>query len=83
MTTLTVKFLGGMRDEMGKRQTTLSFGKGATVADLPMYLEAQGVDLRAKNLIVTLNGRGLLQWAPELPLNPGDVVLVFPVVSGG
>lgn len=83
MTTLTVKFLGGMREEMGKRRTTLSLGQDATAADLPACLQALGIDTEAGNLIITLNGRGLHQWPPDRPLSSQDLVTIFPAVSGG
>jgi molybdopterin converting factor small subunit len=83
MITITVKFLGGLRQDMGMASCNLSLPDNSTVADLEPRLEALGLDLDEKKNIVVLNQRGLDQWPPELRLAPGEVVMAFPHIAGG
>lgn len=80
---ITVKFLAGMRADMGKSSTTLSLCPEADLCDLERHLRQIGVDPQANDIIITLNGRGLRQWPPDRRLVPDDVVAVFPLISGG
>jgi molybdopterin converting factor small subunit len=80
---ITVKFLAGMRADMGKPSTTLSLSPEADLYDLELHLRQIGVDPQANDIIITLNGRGLRQWPPDRRLVPDDVVAVFPLISGG
>ena len=83
MMVINVKFLGGLRQEMGMASTTLWLPENATVADLERQLCALGLDLDARKNIAVVNQRGLSQWPPDRPLAPDDVVMVFPNISGG
>ncbi len=83
MIDITVKFLGGLRDDMGMSATTLAMPDGATVADVAPRLRALGIDLNTEMNIVVLNDRGLGQWPLDRPLDASDVVVVFPHISGG
>jgi molybdopterin converting factor small subunit len=83
MLQITVKFLGGMRADMGMSSTTLSLPTGAAMDDLERRLRCIGIDPQANDIIITLNGRGLRQWPPDRPLVPDDVIAVFPLISGG
>ncbi|MDP2990786.1 MAG: hypothetical protein Q8O57_09515 [Kiritimatiellota bacterium] len=83
MMAITVKFLGGLRQEMGMPSTTLWLPDNATVADLEHRLRALGLDLDARKNIAVLNQRGLSQWPPDRRLAPDEVVMVFPHISGG
>jgi molybdopterin converting factor small subunit len=83
MMAITVKFLGGLRQEMGMASTTLLLPDDATVADLKAQLCALGLDLDARKNITVLNQRGLSQWPPDRRLVPDEVVMVFPHISGG
>jgi molybdopterin converting factor small subunit len=83
MISITVKFLGGLRQEMGMANCSLSLPDGSTVADLEPCLRSLGLDLEEKKNIVVLNQRGLDQWPPELRLVQGEVVLAFPHIAGG
>jgi len=83
MIDITVKFLGGLRQDLGKADADLSFPEGATVADLETKLRALGLDLDTANNIVVLNQRGLYQWPPEQRLDAEDEVIVFPHIAGG
>ena len=83
MIAVTVKFLGGLRQEMGTASTTLSFPDDATVSDVEPRLRALGLDLDSEKNIVVLNNHGLGQWPPERRLVADDVVVVFPHIAGG
>ncbi len=83
MIAITVKFLGGLRQEMGTAQTSLSMPDDATVGDLEPRLRALGLDLDSEKNIVVLNNRGLGQWQPNRPLAADDAVIVFPHIAGG
>ena len=83
MMVITVKFLGGLRQEMGMASTTLWLPDNATVADLEHRLRALGLDLDAQKNIAVLNQCGLSQWPPDRHLAPDDVVMVFPNIAGG
>ena len=83
MMAITVKFLGGLRQEMGMPSTTLWLPDNATVADLEHRLSALGLDLDARKNIAVLNQRGLSQWPPDRRLAPDEVVMVFPHIAGG
>ncbi len=78
-----VKFLGGLRQEMGMDRCNLSLPDDATVADLELRLRDLGINLDEKMNIAVLNQRGLNQWPPEQRISPDDVVIVFPNISGG
>ncbi len=83
MMAITVKFLGGLRQEMGMDSTTLWLPDEATVADLEARLSALGLDLDAEKNIVVLEQRGLNQWPPERRLANGETVIIFPHIAGG
>jgi molybdopterin converting factor small subunit len=83
MMVITVKFLGGLRQEMGMASTTLSLPDDATVAVLEDRLRTLGVDLDQQKNIAILNQCGLSQWPPDKHIAPDDVVMVLPNIAGG
>lgn len=83
MIAITVKFLGGLRNEMGMASTTLSLPDNATVADLQNQLLALGLDLEEQKNIAVINQTGLSQLPSDRLLTPDDEVMVFPHISGG
>ena len=83
MMAITVKFLGGLRQEMGMASTTLWLPDEATVADLEPRLRALGLDLDREQNLVVLDQRGLEQWPPERRLRPSDEVIIIPHIAGG
>jgi molybdopterin converting factor small subunit len=78
-----VKFLAGVRDDVGISSATLSMPKDAVLSDLEPHLRAFGIDPKADDIIITLNGRGLSQWPSDRRFATGDVIAVFPLISGG
>ncbi len=83
MIEVTVKFLAGSREDFGISDTTISMPQHAVLSDLGPYLHALGVDQEADDIIITLNSRGLRQWPSDRRFAPGDVIAVFPLISGG
>jgi molybdopterin converting factor small subunit len=83
MLAITVKFLGGLRQEMGMAGTTLWLPDEATVADLEPRLRALGVDLDSDKNVAVLSQRGLSQWPADRRLAPDEVVMIFPHIAGG
>jgi molybdopterin converting factor small subunit len=83
MMAITVKFLGGLRQDMGMASCILWLPDDATVADLEPRLRALGLDLDAEKNIAVLNQRGLSQWPPDRRLESDEVVMVFPHIAGG
>ena len=83
MMSITVKFLGGLRQDMGMASCTLWLPDEATVADLEPRLSALGVDLDAEKNIAVLSQRGLDQWPPDRRLLSDEVVMIFPHIAGG
>ena len=83
MMPITVKFLGGLRQEVGMAGCTLWLPDGATVADLEPRLRALGVDLDLERNLAVLGQRGLTQWPLSRRLAPDEVVMIFPHIAGG
>jgi molybdopterin converting factor small subunit len=83
VTEVTVKFLAGMRDDMGVSRIVLSLPPGAVLRDLGTHLCALGIDPEAGDIIITLNSRGLRQWPSDRQFSSGDVIAIFPLISGG
>jgi molybdopterin converting factor small subunit len=83
MLEITVKFLAGLRTDMGRPSMTLSLPADAALCDLEHHLRQIGIDPQANDIIITLNGRGLRQWPADRRLVPDDVIAVFPLISGG
>ena len=83
MMPITVKFLGGLRQEVGMAACTLWLPNGATVADLEPRLRALGVDLDSEQNLAVLSQRGLNQWPLSRRLAPDEVVTIFPHIAGG
>jgi molybdopterin converting factor small subunit len=81
--TVTVKFLGGVRQDMGMSGTTLSLPPNATLNELGPHLRALGIDPDSNQIIIILNDRGLHQWPADRRFITGDVVAIFPHISGG
>jgi molybdopterin converting factor small subunit len=83
MMAITVKFLGGLRQDMGMASTTLWLPDNATVADLDLQLRNLGIDFDEHKNIAVLNQIGLSQLPPDQQITPDDAVMVFPIITGG
>jgi len=80
---VTIKFLAGIREDVGMARTTISMPDDAVLSDLESHLRAFGIDPWASDIIVTLNDHGLRQWPPGRNYADGDQVAVFPLIPGG
>lgn len=80
---VTIKFLGGLRLEMGVSSQKISLPDNATVKDLEVHLGRLGFSLERSDIIIVLNNRGLRQWPPHQKLSVQDNIVVFPNISGG
>jgi MoaD family protein len=81
-----IRYLSALRDRVGRRQETILLRPGNTLADVAGWLnERYGLSLPSPELMATLNGSG---WE-QLPLglatevSDGDVITLFPPISGG
>jgi molybdopterin converting factor small subunit len=83
MMAITVKFLGGLRQDMGMASTTLWLPDNATVADLDLQLRNLGIDFDEYKNIAVLNQIGLSQLPLDQQITPDDAVMVFPIITGG
>ncbi len=83
MVEVTVRFLAGVREDIGISSTSISMPSDAVLSDLEPHLRALGIDPEANDVIITLNGRGFRQWPPGRRFVAGDVVMIFPHISGG
>ena len=86
MQTVTVKYLVGMADRAGRSVETVDLDEGATLADLAAQLrDRYGIRIPDPGIIAVLNGKGWMQHPAglETRLSKGDVILLFPPISGG
>jgi len=83
---VVVKFLSALRDRTGVGEETLSLPAGATLRTVAEHLaQRRGLQVPASEIMATLNGRGWSQADQGLdtPLQDGDVIHLFPPISGG
>ena len=81
-----VKYLVSLADKVGCKKETVRLPKGAVLADLAAWLgNHHGLKVPDPSIIAVLNGRGWLQLPSKLEtkLSNGDLVLLFPPISGG
>lgn len=86
MTRVLVKFLASVKDQVGKGTEEFEMPDGSTLSDLAVKLqESHQLSLLDPAIMVTLNGRGIRQLPEglETRLGEGDVILLFPLISGG
>lgn len=83
---VTVKYLVSLAEKVGCKQETLNFAGETSLADLAEWLENRyGIKVPEPGIIAVLNGKGWMQHPSKLgtKLKNGDVVLLFPPISGG
>jgi molybdopterin converting factor small subunit len=85
-TTIVIKFISALRDRAGVSEERLALPKGATLKSVSVHLaQRYGLHVPAMDSMATLNGHGWLQAAQGLDmlLQDGDVIHLFPPISGG
>ena len=86
MPRVLVKFLASVKDRAGKGAEEYELPDGSTLSQLAVRLqESHQLSLLDPAIMVTLNGRGIGQLPEglETRLEEGDVILLFPLISGG
>jgi molybdopterin converting factor small subunit len=83
MITITAKFLGGIRRDIGIDRAAAVFEEGSGIEDLVAWLRSLGVDPDAEDIIITVAGLGLRQLPDDYRLKGDQAVAVFPMISGG
>ena len=81
-----VRVLSALRDRAGTSESALVPPTGCTPHQVSQrLLEAYGLDAPSAQVMATLNGRGWAQTAQDraTELRDGDVICLFPPVSGG
>jgi molybdopterin converting factor small subunit len=84
--TVGVKYLVSLAEKVGCKQETVRFAEGDTLADLAAWLQNRHeIKVPDPGIIAVLNGKGWMQLPSKLEtkLGNGDVVLLFPPISGG
>jgi molybdopterin converting factor small subunit len=81
--TVTIKFLGAVRQDMGRPGCELRLPDGAALNDLAAELQRLGLNPDSPELLITLNNHGWRQWPADRPVVDGDTVSIFPAISGG
>lgn len=81
-----VKYLSAIRDKVGHRDETASFPQGTTLQDLQTWLNnLYSLSVPDPRIMLTLNDKGWGQLPEDLSteLKDGDVICIFPIISGG
>ena len=86
MPRVLVKFLASVKDREGEGEGEYELLDGSTLRELSAKLQkSHQLSLLDPAIMVTLNGRGIRQLPEglETRLGEGDVILLFPFISGG
>jgi MoaD family protein len=86
MPRVVVKFLATVKDKVDRGEEEYELPDGSTLSELAVRLQkSYQLSLLDPGIMVTLNGRGIGQLPEglETRLGEGDVVLLFPPISGG
>lgn len=81
-----LKYLSTIRDKTERRLEEVSFPHGSRLQEVAVWLtQKYDVDLSDHTVMATLNGRGWNQFPEKLDtkIRTGDVIIIFPLVSGG
>ena len=83
---IRIKYLSAIRENVGHRHETASFAAGTTLQDVQTWLNHRyKLSLPSPGIMLTLNDRGWTQLPDNLSteLKDGDVICIFPAISGG
>ena len=75
-----------LRERTGKRQEQVNFPQESTLQDVAEWLnERYALSLPNPQIMTLLNGRGWEQFPQKLSteIQDGDVICLFPPISGG
>jgi len=75
-----------LKDRTGKRQEQVSFPQGSTLQNVAKWLNTRyALSLPNPQIMAILNGRGWEQFPQKLStkIQDGDVICLFPPISGG
>jgi molybdopterin converting factor small subunit len=84
--TVTIKYLVNFSEKAGRREEDVGFPMGSTLVDVIRYLkETRNIILPRSDILALLNGRGWDQYPHKwnTPVINGDIILLFPPISGG
>ena len=80
------KYLSTIRDKIGCQDEEVRFSKGANLGDVETWLKNRYLlSVQDPQIMLTLNGKGWNQHPQKLSteLTEGDMIFIFPVISGG
>ena len=81
-----LKYLVSVKQQAGRGEEEVDFPQGTTLADVAAWLDQQyGVSTTDAQVMATLNGTGWQQQPAGMAtqLGDGDVIALFPLLSGG
>ena len=81
-----IKYLSGIRDKVGRKDETVKFPLSATLSDVQTWLNSvYSLSLPNPGIMLTLNDKGWTQLPEDVStkLKDGDVICIFPIISGG
>lgn len=83
---IKIKYLAGIREKTGIQEENVSFPIGSTLHAVSEWLETRyGLSVPNPRLMAILNGRGWGQYPDKhsTELKEGDIICLFPPISGG
>jgi molybdopterin converting factor small subunit len=83
---IQIKYMVNLRERVGRQQEEVSFPPGSTLQDVAAWLNTRyDFALPHPRIMAILNGRGWDQlpskWATQV--QEGDIICLFPPISGG
>lgn len=80
---IVIRFFGGLRIERGVYEQHLSLAEGSTIQNLHSALAEIGLNTEDKETAFVLDGYGLAHYPSDRLLTSGQVISIFPLISGG
>ena len=83
---IQIKYLVTLRDRTGRREEQVNFPQGSNLRDVAEWLnERYALSLPNPQIMAILNGKGWEQFPQKLSteIRDGDVICLFPPISGG